>query len=385
MLDGFAVRTGATPGGPFTRTVLQSQTYPYERHLCVDEVNKRTSDNPLTITFEGRQIQLMNGTYTVNGSTFWTATNYFPAGLLIGPQHISSALSSIPSVSAVATSVIARSNPSRPAVSIPNFLYELKDLPGMIRDIGHLKFLPARVRNLRYSSGLLNAKEVSNHYLSYQMGWRPLIQDLQKLLGFQALVDKKLRELEQLNNNGGIQRKVRDRSWSATVQDESSIVLDSVFSPGFTARQDRITTVERWGTVRWSLPNRPDSRYSSKDLARLARDLTFGMKGISGKQAWDAIPWTWMIGWFTNFGEWLQANDNRIPLVHSKPCIMTRRDTRYSWTRTDSRTSVTGGTGAMYYSTKERVISSGSITASIPMLGKRHFAILSALAIQRKR
>lgn len=370
---------------PYTRPPDASLLYPYERHLCVDEVNKKNSDNPLTITFEGRQIQLMNGLYT-NGSNFWSATNYRPAGLCFAPSHISSALSSIPSIGTVATAVIARSNPSRPAISIPNYLYELKDLPGMIRDIGRLKHLPARVRNLRYSSGKLNAKEVASHYLSYQMGWRPLIEDLQKLLGFQALVDKKLRELKQLNDNGGIQRKVRDRNWSASAQDEREIVLDSVWSTGFTSKETRITHVERWGTVRWSLPNRPDSRYSSKELARLARDLTFGMKGgISGKQAWDAIPWTWLIGWFTNFGTWLQANDNRIPLVHSKPCIMTKSETTYRWIRSDLRIGVTGGEGAMGYSTKERVISSGSITASIPMLGKRHFAILSALAIQRKR
>lgn len=388
MTNGSAVRTGLT-AATFTRTVQQSQDYPYYRSLCVDEVNKRTTDNPLTINFEGRQIRNLNGFINNLNGTTWTATDYFPPGLLIAPGHqLTSNL--IPSIGEVALGTIASSNPSKPSISIPNFVYEIKDLPEMIRDIGRLKLLPKRIRHIRFQQlgGKASKKEVANHFLSYQMGWAPLIEDLQKILGFQALVDKKMRELQNLYHNGGLQRRVRKSQWKASVEQvPSNIYLDSAFiSLSLSVTQTRTTRVERWGTVRWTPSKLPDPRFSSKDLARLARDLTFGMKGISGKQAWDAIPWTWLIGWFTNFGDFLQANQNSIPLVHSAPCVMTKTETTYRWVRTDGlQASFTGGDGAMFFSTKSRTISSGSVTAHLPFLGAKHFAILAALAIQRKR
>jgi len=120
-------------------------------------------------------------------------------------------------------------------------------------------------------------------------------------------------------------------------------------------------------------------------MAKLARDLTFGMNAITAKQIWDAIPWTWLIGWFSNADEFLQAHSNAIPLVHSTPCIMTHAITKTSWIRTDTNTVYEGGYGDAAYETKTRVMNGGTLSASIPFLNGRQLSILAALAIQRKR
>jgi hypothetical protein len=271
-------------------------------------------------------------------------------------------------------------------LSIPNFLYELKDLPGMIRDIGNLKRQIHNIRQKGYARDA-NPRNAANHLLSYQMGWAPLISDLRKLVDFQAQVDKKMRELQNLYSNGGLQRRVRNPAWKATLDDvvDASIPCESGITSSVTQRITRHTEIERWGTVRWIPTALPDPRFSSKKMAKLARDLTFGLHGLHPKQVWDAIPWTWLVGWFTNADEYISAHNNSIPLRHSVPCIMTSTFSKTSWVRTDSNLAIQGGYGDAGHSTKERVMNGGTLSATIPFLNGRQLSILGALAIQRSR
>lgn len=385
--NGYAVRVNS--GVEIARkemSSLEAQLYPYERHYCEDTVNQRTSDNPLLIVFEGRQFVPLDGRIDVDPTTYRIFENHIPSIMKSALGHATGISSLIPSIGTVATAALARSNPSKPYVSVPNFLYELKDLPGMIRDIGNLKRQLENVR--RKGIQQVTAKNSASHLLSYQMGWAPLISDLQKLIDFQAQVDKKLRDLQGLYNGGGLQRKVRSPAWKATKEQNvfSDFPMESVISPQIRCDVIRLTSIERWATVRWYPKTLPDTRYSSQEMAKVARDLTFGMHRITAKQLWDAIPWTWLIGWFSNVDEFLQAHHNAIPLTHSTPCVMTKTETKTSWTRTDLlQEQVQGGYGAAGYSTKERITSSGTLSATIPFLNGRQISILGALAIQRKR
>lgn len=350
-------------------------TYYYTRELCVDDLGK-TVDHPLSITRTDRRgIVPLDGELFINPTTYRKFLKYIPSTQGgFSPGHLST---SIPSIGTVATAVLARSNPSRATLSLPNFVFELKDLPGMIRDIGRLKLL---YKNRKYLARPV--KESANYYLSYQMGWKPLISDLRKMLDFQSHVDKKMRELDRLYNNGGLQRKVRIPSWTQVVSSESAQTAESSITSDVTFNRTIITEIERWGTVRWYPSSRPSTRLSSKQLARLARRLAFGLRP-SSKVVWDAIPWTWLIGWFSNADEFIQAHDNGIPLTHSVPCIMTRTTTNYFWRRTDPNTWASGGNSSLLYQTLERSLSSGTLSASIPFLTGRQLSILGALNIQR--
>lgn len=386
QLSGYAHRSvGGSTTSHIVMTDAERRTYPYEYHFCQDVVNERLTDNPLTIKFEGRQFVPMNGRIDTAPGTYSEFKDHIPDYMKVPLSHATGITSLIPSVGEVATAAIARSNPSKPYISIPNFLYELKDLPEMIRDIGNLK---RQLQNTR-RKGIqqVTAKNAASHQLSYQMGWEPLISDLRKLVDFQAQLDKKLQELEQLYNGGGIQRRIRSPAWRAskTEQVYTNFPIESTITGSALGDVIRYSTVERWATVRWYPTTLPDMRFSSKQMARLARDLVFGMHAISAKQIWDAIPWTWLIGWFSNVDEYIQAHSNTIPLTHSKPCIMTKTETKTVWIRKDAQLWAKGGYGAAGYSTKERVISSGTLSATLPLLSKRQISILGALAIQRRR
>lgn len=256
----------------------------------------------------------------------------------------------------------------------------------MIRDIGNLKRQLGRGR--AGGGPRLTPKNTASHYLAYQMGWAPLISDLRKLLTFQADVDKKLRELKNLYDGDGLQRRVRLKDWKATtsVTAFSNFPLDSSISSTARVNVVRYSTIERWGTVRWFPSALPDPRFSSKQLGSLARKLTYGINGISAKQVWDAIPWTWLIGWFSNADDFLQAHSNTIPLTHSTPCVMTKIETKTEWTRSDPQPHwAKGGYGSAGLSSKERTTSAGTLSATLPFLNRRQISILGALAIQRKR
>lgn len=387
-------RVAHTPGGGTSfRFIPPSTTFndvqvpngQYGRvvSVCVDEVGRWFLDNPLSIERTTRDDLPLTGEQYSGATLIRKYQNWYAGLHYSNVSHVSSMTSLVPSVSDIGVEVLARSNPSRPYVSIPNFLYELKDLPGMIKGIGDLRIQRKNFKKVGFQG--IHPKVAANHYLSYVMGWSPLINDLLKLLEFQAEVDKKLRTLERLFNNGGLHRKVKSENWKSTQTASSSRTIESSLGALITVREDKFSTIERWGTVRWIPTVLPDNRFSSKKLAKLARDLTFGMNGISNKQVWDALPWSWLISWFSNVDTFLQAHDNQLPCTHSTPCVMTKIETQTSWTRTDNHLWCHGGTGDRGFVQKFRTITSGSLSATMPFLSARQFSILGALHIQRRR
>lgn len=370
------------PSTTSNETQLPNGQYGRVVSVCIDEVGRWFLDNPLAIERTTRDDLPLTGEQYSGATLIRKYQNWYAGLHYSNVSHVSGMTSLIPSVGTVATEVLARSNPSKPYVSIPNFIYELKDLPGMIKGIGDLRIQRKNFKKVGFQG--IHPKVASDHYLSYVMGWSPLINDLRKLLDFQAKVDKKLRELDNLFNNGGLHRRVKSGNWVSTQTGSSSRTIESGLGALITVREDKFSHIERWGTVRW-LPTVPSNHFSSKKLAKLARDLTFGMNGISSKQAWDAIPWTWLIGWFSNVDTFMQAYDNQLPCTHSTPCIMTKIETTTSWTRTDNHQWCRGGTGERGYVEKFRTLSSGSLSATMPFLSARQFSILGALHIQRRR
>jgi hypothetical protein len=336
----------------------------------------------------------LNGVRVV-GDTSWTYNNYYTG---FATQAESHAVDSLPSTGVIATAALARSNPSKPYVSMPNLAYEMKDLPGMIRDIGRIKLYRNRAqRERRYGAEnkTMSLRDIANHSLAAQMGWVPLISDLRKLLDFQAQTDRKITDLENLFvKNQGLRRTVgkptKDRKggtraplWSFTETTESEVSLSAVLG-ALKSRKTKTTSTVKWASVRWTSTARPSLQYSDKQLARLARSLVLGTN-VNPKAIWDAIPWTWLVGWFTNLDDYVSAHSNVIPVKASTPLVMTHSRTEVTYARTDSISEISGGTGSKIYETKLRLFGSGTASATFPFLGARQLSILGALAIQRSR
>lgn len=356
---------------------LSARTY----EQCIDVNDSKGLDHPLDITFrDNRGLSLLNGRRTV-GTAAQEYTNYVPSGQKTLLAHPSS---SIPSIGASALTLRARTNPSREEVSLPVFIAELKDLPGMLKDTWRLKVV---LRNAFRKGFVSKSRIASGHYLAYQFGWKPMISDIQKMFQFQAEVDRRNDELNRLYSSSGLKRRLKLYSEILTDED-SDVTIDSSLGILIRVRKIRVTKIERWGTIRWR-PTAVPPVSSRQDLGRLARKLVFGLnhRGLDAAQAWELIPWSWLIDWFGNFDEWLQAHRNDIPAEPTGPCnIMTRTTTYETWQRIDGfQTSITGASGVRSLETKQRSQSSGSLSVTLPYLSGRQWSILGALNLQRLR
>ena len=382
-------RTRTRNGQSGTRVVnflgsisTDSRTPQIKNEVCTDSTG-RTTDHALQIDRTDRTgAALLNGTRVIGTGPFIIRqyNNWMPDAMNASVSHLAT---SMPSVGASATTLIARSNPGRIQVSVPNFIFELKDLPGMLKEVGDLRMgkLPT------------SAREFANWHLSLTMGWQPFISDIRRMLAFQRNVDKRISELSRLYSKGGLKRRIILENVNTSDSSSIGFGLDSGTGDSLTAKVDTYTHSRRWGTIRWVPTSLPIVPANSPDYDRYVRSLVLGLNnpfrdgGVSsyGLQAWNAIPWTWLIDWFVNVGDYLAAYRNVVPASHSVPCIMTQTTTVKRFTRTDTFKEYTGGSGVIGLVTKKRDLADATLTAALPFLGARHLSILAALSVQRMR
>lgn len=378
---GYAARKIGT--NPVLESFPPQNTFPqvYWWGRCEDVIGSPGADHPLTITIrDNRECAFtLNGHLDQGGGSYVEYKNYVPTNLDTNIQHLGI---SIPSVGVRATQLRARTNPSREEVSIPNFLYELKDLPGMIRN---LKNLTPLLRNLRYrNSAALSG--VASQYLGYEFGWKPLVSDISNLLQFHAQVDRRIQELNRLYSRKGLKRRLNLFDSSVAFQD-NDVILETGAGIYIRAKTSTVTRKRSWGTIRW-MPTAVPADIGRQDLGRIARRLVFGLqhRGVDAVQAWNALPFSWLADWFGNFGDWLAAHRNVVPAAPSPCNIMTLTETYVVYERTDPYKDIfVGGYGRRVLRTKERAQSSGSLSVHLPLASARQLGILSALNLQRKR
>jgi hypothetical protein len=275
---------------------------------------------------------------------------------------------------------VARSNPSRPVVYPFEIVESVVQLPKMLRGLYNLLSSP-RSR--------LTPRGVSSEYLGLQFGWLPLIDDLRKICNAQSYVEKRAKELNQLYSGKGLRRRVRfsndTRVYARRGQTSDGTTV-------FTFPGSVTVTKEVWATIRWfptsSLPfgGESDERYGAY-LRRLVLGLTpEGM--VLG--AWKIIPWTWLIGWFTNVGDYLAVNSNTVPATYSQACLMRRVRQDYvggTPTATNVQWHNLSLTDTQRIDQLTRVVGSGVLVPgfNMPFLDMFRLSILGSLAIQRIR
>lgn len=188
--------------------------------------------------------------------------------------------------------------PAKPSMQALNAIFELKDLPGMLRQ--------------RMSgSGL---KDISNYWLGLQFGWKPLLNDIANMYVTQRQMQDRLKQL--IRDNG---RPVRRRTKDPLYENSTSVVIsdgtdDSAiypFLPYFFTRSHRRTiTVTQsetvWASARfryWLPPGPRDINWTNRMKAAI-----FGLNP-SPSVVYNAIPWTWLIDWFTTAGDCIANMD----------------------------------------------------------------------------
>lgn len=272
---------------------------------------------------------------------------------------------------------IARSNPSRPVVTPFTLIQDFIEIPAQLRNIGSLLTKPARI---------LSAKELANQYLALQFGWLPLVQDVRALLNLQAQTLRRVHELKKLYDGVGLRRHLNilddslNRSSSTRLAVNANSWVDCAIN---------ISVKKRiWTSIHWK-PTAPlPGVLQDEDMNRLAFRIVSGLtpEGLA-KGAWDIIPWTWLLGWFTSVGNFMLLYNNTVPAQHSNICIMNELvadcvPQAVSPTNCASCTVAQGG--AYRLTIRSRTISGGDTPGfNMPFMDVFKLSILGSLFVQR--
>ncbi len=185
-----------------------------------------------------------------------------------------------------------RMRPAQPQFQGLNAIFELKDLPGMLKK---------RTENHIESF----ARRGGNTHLEAQFGWLPLLRDIQGMCNTQMNLEKSYKQL--LRDEGEpVRRGVKLRAQESdpvvgTINPGMGPSLVSYFSRGpatCISVQQTFDLVWAAARFRYFLPAGPrDIAWRSK-----MKRAIFGLN-ISPIVVYNAVPWSWLADWFFNYGD----------------------------------------------------------------------------------
>lgn len=279
------------------------------------------------------------------------------------------------------TSLMAHTNPSNPNILIPTFLWELKDVPDMIRQGGRI----ADAIRRRKSWGHLirdgsRPRDIAAANLAIQFGWAPFLSDMMQLATFQESVDKRKKMFEKLKSKG-LRGRVPLGNWS-----EKTGASYNVWSPcGWVqyVSADIQRTVERWGSIRWIAQSGISLPSTDGELRRRMAGLTLDHIPLN---VWEALPWSWLVDYFVNVGNLLKAG-NRTIAYPSHACVMTRyvSISTHGHRRFDPYRVISPGKCRQWRHMRHPAPAAVSSSAAMPTLSAPQLSILGSLAILRTR
>jgi hypothetical protein len=153
---------------------------------------------------------------------------------------------------------------------------------------------------------------LGSEYLNVIFGWKPFVKDLQKLYELMRTIDKRVNQLVAQNGHAIRRRAViRDDTVTTFVQDTQRRCYMNVYGSGnpypvngTTSWTQCVTNSERvWynACYRYWIPNPLSWQWQAK-----ARAVLFGALPTPGN-LYAAMPWSWMVDWFTSIGTVCQA------------------------------------------------------------------------------
>lgn len=348
---------------------------------CTDVVGNYNGPNALTLTKFYSVKWWASG--KING--FWDMDNF---SVTRTQPSFAAPSSPAPSDNTALTRGLAATNPNRPYVDSPVFVFELKDIPEMIKkwgeDLAHSKKLITGGGKSLWKD---YPRKVGEKYLEWNFGLAPLFSDLGKMVDFAGATDRKIKVLNKLGDPS-------DSSYSAHVWSDEvetgpwTDYASSIYQEHRRVVSYDVTSRKKWVSTIWR-PVSPLPDMGSNANRYRAFKLAYGLD-FSPAQVWEAMPWSWLVDWFSNVGDCFNANRNTIPVEHSGSCIMT--ETRYS-KRIDHFLNVGAHDSLSLrlppYTRVEKLRTvMGSATTwpefNLPFLTGKQLSILGSLAVTRR-
>lgn len=367
---GTLTKTGQTVGAGQTVNIYSST-----RKDIVD-VGDCYAFNVNRFYFEGGVINKPNSNYFAA-----SAVNYIADALTLASAsstfgHLP--MSNVPDVVTAATQAAARTNPSRPYVDVVQNIFELRETIEWMRDSvkDAVVAYPGTRFHRRRRGGQVSP---GNANLALQFGILPIVSDLVKLLSFQDQVDRRVMEIERLFKRG-LKRTVDIGTFSTSGKANPYLQTQWILiRPEFDVK----TVVSVRAHCRW-IPTVSASHLRTPTAMReLARKAVLGLT-LDLKTLWEVTPWSWLIDWSTEMGNFLAAQRNIIPAVLQGVYVM--QHTRSEWSMPQDVAYPDGTTMSKVHvvnETKSRQQSFVAPVAHLPFLSANQMGIIASLATRR--
>jgi hypothetical protein len=218
-----------------------------------------------------------------------------------------------------------------------------------------------------------------------------MVSDFMKLLDFKSSVDKASKILSSFGNGPQVRKATVFSGSHQALPGTISVVQSSPSELTMSARHISTTTsVKVWGYVTWtpSIPDFGKSVLGDPESARLlAKRIALGLT-LDASVAWELLPWSWLIDWFSNVGDYISSSRSLIPVRPNLPAICTTTRTVQLFCNTNNAANIQHGKFQFTRTriTKQRVRASSVYpSADLPLLSGRQVGILLSLAALRSR
>lgn len=242
-----------------------------------------------------------------NGKPYWSYIDYIPAIICDPPSF---AASPITTGFKDVGQAISGSHPGDSELSLPNFLFELKDVPQMLRHAFERGRQLERIARAKSSKDvyryLYSPKARAEDWLAYNFGYKPLVNDLMSIANLSDWVAKRLQRPSQI--------KRRRHLGTQTARGQNSTYIGN----GLATRTSIVTT-EKWVCTRWNV----DRRYTEamKESKLKAYSYALGLD-VGLHTLWDAMPWSWLVDWFTGIGDVVHTYANKNGITFDSGVVM---------------------------------------------------------------
>lgn len=329
--------TASTPKGVASRFGSTSEDYQVVSSYsgCSDITGPGDCD-PLTIDhwlIEGGLINKPNV-----GNYFIPYFKNYRADITdsIGQFNHLSFTDDLPDDVTIATEAAARTNPSRPSLSVITNLLELGDIVRLMKDtVFQLKRDATKAR--RSFKGA--ARAGGNSWLLGLFGVAPLVRDLSAVSQFASLYIQRCKEINRLRTQNGLRRTVTYDCYTTSAS--SAKVCQSNWGAFIAKQFNVVTALKIRAHCRWLPAHGFDEALHNGDMARRVRNAVLGAE-VNLSTLWDGIPWSWLVNWAYDVGAFQRASLNIIPATLSGVHVM--RHTTTEWTcgsHSDSDLSMT--------------------------------------------
>jgi hypothetical protein len=353
---------------------------------CEDVTGNFDGINPLRLVQRHTYIPVINGETRSGGVVTRRYTNCpLGSGSKISPPVVANYFGTPSGLQkgALAVKILAETNPSAPASSLPTMLGELFEFRSLFR-------IPALVQ--AWGSSLL--RKVALGHITWRWAIKPMINEIGKLFDWTVISNERFREIVNMSTGKRIRKRVLlGKTTNVVVTDNTYTRHSENFVVRF--RQTRTTSISEWGSARWGAANDTviPVGLGKDEIAHMRRLTQDVLNGITSYEllatAWELCPWSWFVDWFVDVGNTIAAYNNTLGLTWSDICYMRTCIARYDYdnmTGWPSSGYTLSGIPFEIETTKERFPVQPGLGVSpcfLPLFTQRQWSILGSLAALR--